>query len=115
LDRAIWERDPSQKYWTSAISERMESEEIFWIAYYLIYLVKTLGPVQFWKEWSLTKNFGKLTIAFTQYKHLLGEPGPEQFRKELIPNSIPTFESLNKTFQQSLHIIFAKQHLFSLI
>jgi hypothetical protein len=57
LDRAILERDPSQKYWTSAILERMESEEKFWIAYYLIYLVKTLGPAQFWKEWSLTKIF----------------------------------------------------------
>jgi hypothetical protein len=39
LDRTILERDPSQKYWTSAILERMESEEFFWIAYYLIYLV----------------------------------------------------------------------------
>ncbi len=29
MDRGISERDPSQKYWTSAISERMESEEIF--------------------------------------------------------------------------------------
>ncbi len=65
LDRAILKRDPSQKYWTSAISERMESEENFRITYYLNYLVKTLGPAQFWKEWSLTKKFGKLTIAFT--------------------------------------------------
>jgi hypothetical protein len=65
LDCAILERDPSQKYWTSAILERIESEENFWIAYYLIYLAKTLGPAQFWKEWSLTKIFGKLTIAFT--------------------------------------------------
>jgi hypothetical protein len=62
---AILERDPSHKYLTSAISERMESEENFWIAYYLIYLVKTFGPAQFWKEWSLTKFFEKLTIAFT--------------------------------------------------
>jgi hypothetical protein len=61
----ILERDPSQKYWTSAILERMESEENFWTAYYLIYLVKTLGPALFWKEWSLTKIFRKLTIAFT--------------------------------------------------
>jgi hypothetical protein len=59
------ERDPSQKYWTSAILERMESEEFFWIAYYLIYLVKTLGPARFWKKWSLAIFFGKLTIAFT--------------------------------------------------
>ncbi len=59
------ERDPSQKYWTSAILERMESEENFQIAYYLIYLVNTLGPAQFWKEWSLAKNFGKFTVAFT--------------------------------------------------
>jgi hypothetical protein len=43
----------------------MESEENFRIAYYLIYLVKTLGPARFWKEWSLTNFFGKLTIAFT--------------------------------------------------
>ena len=93
----------------------MESEENFRIAYYLIYLVKTFGPAIFWKEWSLMIFFGKLTIAFTLYKYLLGKSGPEQFWKELIPNSIPTSESLNKTFQQSLHIIFAKQHLFSLI
>ncbi len=53
LDRAILERDPSQKYWTSAILERMESEVIFGIAYYLIYLVKTLWPARFWKEWHL--------------------------------------------------------------
>ncbi len=65
LDRAILEWDPSQKYWTSAILERMESEENFQIAYYLIYLLKTLGPARFWKEYSLTKIFGKLTIAFT--------------------------------------------------
>ncbi len=65
LDRAISERDPSQKYWTSAISERMESEENFRTAYYLIYLVKTLGPAQFREEWSLMNIFGKLTIAFT--------------------------------------------------
>jgi hypothetical protein len=58
----ILERDPSQKYWTSAISERMESDKIFQIAYYL---VKTLGPAQFQKEWSLTKKNGKLTISFT--------------------------------------------------
>jgi hypothetical protein len=50
LDHAILERDLSQKYWTSAILKRMESEEKFWIAYYLIYLVKTLGLAGFWKE-----------------------------------------------------------------
>jgi hypothetical protein len=93
----------------------MEVDEFFWIAYYLIYLVKTLGPARFWKEWSLTKFFGKLTISFTLYKHLLGKSGPERFWKELIPHSIPMFETLDKTFQRSLHIIFAKQHLFSLI
>jgi hypothetical protein len=62
FDHAILERDPSQKYWTTAISERMESDEIFWIAYYF---VKTLGPAQCWKEWSLTKLFGTLTTSFT--------------------------------------------------
>ncbi len=77
-------------------------------------LRKKFRTARFRKEWSLTKIFGKLTIAFTWNKHLLGESGPKQFRKELIPNSIPTLESLNKTFKQSLHIIFAKQHLFSL-
>jgi hypothetical protein len=91
----ISERDPSQKYWTSAILERMESDNFFWIAYYLIYLVKTLGPAQFWKELSLTIFFGKLTIRFTLYKHFLGKSGPERFWKELIPHSIPTFKILN--------------------
>jgi hypothetical protein len=43
----------------------MDPEETFWIAYYLIYLVKTLGPARFRKKLSLTKIFGKLTIAFT--------------------------------------------------
>jgi hypothetical protein len=38
----------------------MESEENFQIACYLIYLVKTLGPAQFQKEWSLTEKFGSL-------------------------------------------------------
>ncbi len=62
LDRVILEIDPSQKYWTSAISERMESDNFFWIAYYL---VKTLGPAWFRKEWSLTIFFRKLTVSFT--------------------------------------------------
>ncbi len=48
--------------WTIAILERIESDEFFWLAYYL---VKTLGPARFRKEWSLTKIFGKLTISFT--------------------------------------------------
>jgi hypothetical protein len=77
----------SKNTWTSAILERMESYKKFRKAYYLIYLVQTI----------------------------LGESGPERFQKELILHSIPTFEMLNKTFQQSLHIIFVKQHLFSLI
>jgi hypothetical protein len=72
----------------------MESGKNFWIAYQLIDLVKTLGPAQFRK------------------KHLLGESGPERFRKELILNSIPTFESVRRLPAVS---IFAKQRLFSLI
>jgi hypothetical protein len=62
LDQAILERDLSQKYWTSVITERMESDKKIWIDYYLL---KTLGPAQFWKEWSLTKKIGKFAISFT--------------------------------------------------
>ncbi len=61
----------------------MESgEENFWIVYYLIYLVKTPGPARFWKEWSLTKIFGKLTIAFILNTNtFLANPNQKDFGK----------------------------------
>ncbi len=77
----------SKNTWTSTILDRMESYKFFRKAYYFIYLIQTPS----WQIWTRTI--------------------PERIDSKLIS----TFKSLNKTFQQSLHIIFAKQHLFSLI
>jgi hypothetical protein len=40
----------SKNTWTSVISERIESYENFWKAYYLIYLVQTPS----WQIWTRT-------------------------------------------------------------
>ncbi len=80
-DRAILERDPSQKYWTSVISERMESEDFFGVAYYLIYLVKTLGPAQFQKEWSHTKNLESSLLHLLNTNTFLANPDQNNFGK----------------------------------
>jgi hypothetical protein len=81
LDRVILERDPSQKYWTSVISERMESDDFFWIAYYLIYLVKTLAPEQFWTEWSLTIFLESLLLHLLNTNTFFANPDKIDFGK----------------------------------
>ncbi len=61
--------------------ERVESEEFFWIAYYLIYLVKTLGPAQFWKEWSLTIFSENLLLHLLNTNTFLVNPDQNDFGK----------------------------------
>ncbi len=77
----ILERDPSQKYWTSAISERMESKENFRIAYYLIYLVKTLVLRDFGKNGVLQFFLESLLLHLLNTNTFLENPDQNNFRK----------------------------------
>jgi hypothetical protein len=111
LDRTILERDPSQKYWTSAILERMEPEENFRIAYYLIYLVKTLGPARFQKEWSLTIFLESLLLHLLNTNTFLANPDQNNFGKNWFRIQFLRSKVLTR-LSNSLYILFLQSNIY---